>query len=96
MVMTMLEAHVEPDKWATFEAKYREVVEKLDPRISRTYLIRSVADPTLWRMMGVWASRESFEQMRASEVPPGILIYRAAGAEPALALFEVVAEAAQK
>lgn len=95
MVMTMLEAHVEPGKWATLEAKYREVVEKLDPRISQTYLVQSVQDPNLWRMMGVWASRESFEQMRAAEVPPGIPIYRAAGAEPTLALFDVVAEASQ-
>jgi quinol monooxygenase YgiN len=95
MVMTMLEAKVKRENWAVLEAKYREVVAKLDPRIARTYLIQSVADPTLWRMMGVWAGREAVEQMRASEVPPGILIFRAAGAEPVLALFDVVAEAAQ-
>jgi hypothetical protein len=96
MVMTMLEAHVEKDKWAVLEATYGAAVESLDPRLVRSYLVQSIADPTLWRMMGVWTSRETFEQMRASgETPRGILIFRAAGAEPELSLYSVVAEGVQ-
>jgi quinol monooxygenase YgiN len=92
MVMTMLEAHVESDKWAALEVTYRTALEKQDPGLVQTYLVHSRTDPSMWRMVGVWRSREAFEQMRNSgEVPRGVRILRAAGAEPVLSLFDVAA-----
>lgn len=93
MVMTILEAHVEPDKWAAFQAAYKAGTSKLLPGIVRTYLVRSSAYPNLWRMMAIWNSPEAVDRMRASgETPPGVLMFRAAGAEPVMSVFEVVAE----
>ncbi len=53
MVMTILEAQVASDKWAALEAAYKTATKKLDAGITQTFLIHSVADPTLWRIMTV-------------------------------------------
>jgi quinol monooxygenase YgiN len=93
MVITILEAHVEPEKWPALQAAYQTGTEKLLPGMISAYLVRNSADPSLWRMMAVWNSREAADQIRASgETLPGVLMFRAAGAEPVMSLFEVVAE----
>jgi quinol monooxygenase YgiN len=93
MVMTILEAHIDPEERAAFQAAYEAGTSKLLPGMVRTYLVRSNTDPNLWRMMAVWNSPEAVNQMRASgQTPPGVLMFRAAGAEPVMSVFEVVAE----
>ncbi|GIW09422.1 MAG: hypothetical protein KatS3mg061_0479 [Dehalococcoidia bacterium] len=47
MVITLLEAHVAPDKAAQLEAAYRQGIEHLDPGIVQTFLLCGVADPAL-------------------------------------------------
>ncbi len=91
MVITMLEAHVEPEKWAALEQKYSEVLkEGLTPGLVQTFLLRGTSDPTLWRIATVWSSREALDEMRRSgTTPAGVLIFRAANAEPTLSIFEV-------
>lgn len=92
MVMTVLEAHLEPEKWATLEAAYKSGTSRVPPQMSQTFLVQSTADPTLWRGISVWKSREALEEYRRSvETPGGVLMFRAAGAEPALTLFDVAA-----
>ena len=95
MVITFLEAHVEPDKAAVLEQSYREAIHQLDEGIVQTSLIRNTRDPNLWRIETVWQSREVLEAMRSSgQTPRGVLIFRSADAEPALSVFAVVADAA--
>jgi len=90
MVMTILEAHVAPENWAALEAAYRAGTEDPPPQLVETFLIHSNPDSTLWRIVGVWPSREALEEMRQSaETPGGVLMFRAAGAEPTLAVFDV-------
>ncbi len=60
----------------------------------RTYITQSATDKTLWQIISVWKSREALEEMRNSgQTPAGILMFRAAGAEPKLAIFDVPASA---
>lgn len=94
-VITMLEAHVDPGRQAALEQAFNEAVQQNEPGLTHTQLLQSVADPTLWRLVTTWASREALGAMRASGgTPRGVLIFRAAGAEPSLAVFDVVAETA--
>ena len=95
MVMTILEARVTPDKWTALEQAYTAATRQLDPGITQTLLIHSSVDSTLWRIMTVWSSRQALEAMRRStETPQGVLMFRSAGAEPTLSVFDVVADAA--
>lgn len=90
MVMTILEAHVAPENWVALEEAYRAGTKDLPPQLVETFLIHSNPDSTLWRIVGLWHSREALEEMRQStETPGAVLMFRTAGAEPTLAVFDV-------
>jgi len=94
MVMTILEAHVQPANWTTLEQAYAAGIEHLPPKLLQTFLVHSAPDSTLWQIVGVWDSREALEEMRRStETPAGVLMFRAAGTEPTLAVYDVAAHA---
>ena len=92
MVMTILEAQVALEKAALLEETYKQAIERLDPGISQTLLLRSSKDSSLWRIVTVWKSREALDAVRRTgDTPRGVLIFRAAEAEPILSVFDVVA-----
>jgi quinol monooxygenase YgiN len=94
MVITILEAQVAPDKVAVLEAAYKQGIERLDTGITQTFLVRSSKDSSVWRIITIWESRDALEQMRRSgEIPRGVVMFRAADAEPMLSVFDVVAHA---
>jgi heme-degrading monooxygenase HmoA len=91
MVMTSLEAHVDPNKQELLKQAFKQQLASQLPGAIEAVLTQSSKDPTLWRLNGFWKSHEDFENYRRSvEVPAGFLIFRAAGAEPTIAMFEVV------
>lgn len=90
MVITILEGHVAPGKWETLEKTYREGTESLPTVIVQTFFLQHSTEPTLWRIMTHWQSRAALEAYRQSvETPGGVLMFRAAGAEPALSIYDV-------
>jgi quinol monooxygenase YgiN len=93
MVITILEARIEPDMVPALLAAYQNGLSHLPPQMNQTFLIQSVTDKTVWRILSVWKSREALDEMRSSrETPEGILMFRAAGAEdPQLSIFDVTA-----
>jgi heme-degrading monooxygenase HmoA len=94
MVITVLEAHVAPEKATMLESTYKQAIERLDAGITQTFLLRSSKEPGLWQIVTFWESREALEVMRQSgEIPRGVLIFRAVEAEPGLSVFGVVASA---
>ncbi len=93
MVMTVLEAHLAPDKWATLEKAYKEATQQLEPQIYQTFLVHGSISTAMWQIITVWRSRAELEQMRRQGTPKGVLIFRAAGAEPRLSVFDIVARA---
>lgn len=94
MVLTILEAHVDPQNVAALQAAFTDGIRMLDPGITQTFLVNSGSDPALWRILTFWASREALDQMRDSdETPRGLLMFRAAGAQPTLSIFDVSAHA---
>jgi quinol monooxygenase YgiN len=91
MVITILEAQVAPDYVAALEAAYRQGIEQLDAGIVETFLLRAAKETHLWRIITVWESRAALEAMRQSgQTPRGVVMFRAARAEPELSIFEVV------
>lgn len=94
MVLTILEAHVDPQNTSALHAAYAEGIRELDPGITHTFLVHSSSDPTLWRILTFWDSREALDQMRAAGgTPRGVLMFRAAGVQPSLTIFDVSAHA---
>ena len=95
MVMTILEAHVAPEQWAALQREFDGAIKQLEPGLVQTFLLHASADATLWRIATVWQSREALAAMRATGATPrGVLIFRAAGAEPSLSIWDITSHAA--
>ena len=92
MVLTILEAHVPPGQEAALQAAYEVAIAKPRPRgLVRSELLRDVVDATRWRIQTLWESRAALDAMRAAGgTPQGVLMFRAASAEPELTIFDVV------
>jgi heme-degrading monooxygenase HmoA len=91
MVITILEAHVAEENVMVLQETFKNAVKQLDAGIVQTTLLRGIKDTSNWHIMTVWESRSVLDAMRQSGVTPrGILIFRAAKAEPALTMFDVV------
>ena len=89
--MTSVEAHVAPEKHEQLQKAFREQILNPPPQLKQVLLLQSSSDPTLWRTVGFWPNRPVFEGYRNSaEVPAALKVFRAAGAEPTVHVFEVV------
>jgi hypothetical protein len=93
MVLTVLEAHVPVERSSILQEGYRSLgIQAKPPGLVSSQLIRSVADATLWRIETAWRDRAALDAMRAHGTPAGVVLFRNVGAEPSLAVFEVVAQ----
>lgn len=91
MVLTTLEATVSPKKWNDLKKAYEDLVRQSNPSVIQSYLVQSAEDVNVWRLMGVWRSRDELEAMRRQGTPGGVKMFRSVGAEPAMSVFDVVA-----
>jgi len=91
MVLTILEATVSPARVADLEAAFRAAAAQVPPGLVRSHLVASVADPSHWRIETLWTSRDALAAMRQAGTPAGVLMFRAAGAEPSLSVYQVAA-----
>jgi heme-degrading monooxygenase HmoA len=91
MVLTILEATVPSDRAADLQAAFRSAAAQVPPGFVRSHLVSFAADPTRWRIETLWTSRDALAAMRQAGTPAGVLMFRAAGAEPSLSIFDVAA-----
>jgi hypothetical protein len=92
MVLTILEAQVAAEKAHLLEEAYNQGIKRLDAGITQTLLLRSSKDPSLWRIVTIWQSREALDAMRRiGDTPRGVLMFRAADAEPSLSVYDILA-----
>ena len=91
MVLTILEATVAPERAADLQAAFRDAAPEVPPGFVRSHLVSAAADSTRWRIETLWTSREALASMRQAGTPAGVLMFRAAGAEPSLSLYDVAA-----
>jgi quinol monooxygenase YgiN len=91
MVLTVLEAQLLPGHEAALQAAYEAAAAGVLPAgLLRSELLCDARDGGRWRIQTWWASRAALEAMRGTGTPAGVLMFRAAGAEPALSIFDVV------
>jgi heme-degrading monooxygenase HmoA len=91
MILTVLEGQVPSGGAEALRAAYAAAGGgPLPSGLVRTELLQDARQPARWRIQTWWASREALEAMRKSGTPAGVLMFQAAGAEPTLAIFEVV------
>jgi|SRR6185437_335298 len=92
MFMTVLEAHIESAQWATLSEGFEKAQAQRPPQIVESMLAQSQEDPTLWRSIAIWPSKEAFDAFRQLGITsPAILVFRAAGGEPTLGTFQLTA-----
>ena len=93
MVLTILDATVQPDRWAQLENAYNGMAVKLPPQMNHTWLAQDFFDKTKWRAIVLWRNQEAFLEYKNSvPIPEGILLFRGVGAEPTLSKYDIVAE----
>ena len=93
MLVTMLEAEVTDENARELVASFEAETDSLPTAIRETFLLRESGGDR-WRLVTVWESREALDGYRASvETPGGVVMFRSAGAEPMLTIFEVAAHA---
>jgi heme-degrading monooxygenase HmoA len=91
MVLTILEAHVPPGQEGALQAAYEAALARPRPQgLVRSELLRDTRDTTRWRIQTLWESGAALEAMRTGGTPAGVLMFRAASAEPELSIFDVV------
>jgi hypothetical protein len=90
MIMTVLEGDVSPDKSSILLEAYKETIKDLPPEIVKTYIVKNVESENTWRIMTIWRSKKALEEMRKHGTPAGVLMFRSAGTEPTLSIYEVV------
>ncbi len=93
MVVTMLEARVKENQAGLLVDGFGAGSDSLPPSILESFLLHD-AGSEMWRIVTVWADREALDGYRSSvETPEGVRMFRTAGAEPALTVWEVAAHA---
>jgi len=91
MVLTILEATIQSERASELRAAFHGASEQVPPGFIRSHLVSASGDPTHWRIETLWESREALAAMRQTGTPAGILMFRAAGAEPSLSIYDVAA-----
>jgi heme-degrading monooxygenase HmoA len=91
MVITILEAQLDLDRGAILQASFKEAIQNLDEGIIQTFLLQNPRNLNQWCIETIWKSSEALNEMRKKEEPPkGVAMFREAGAEPKLSIFNVV------
>jgi quinol monooxygenase YgiN len=96
MIITVLAARIMPEYWQKFRDSYEAGTKHLPAMILETFLVQDHNEQELWRIITVWKSYDALQTYRQSvSVPDGVLWFRAANAEPSLALWDVIYQAKQ-
>ena len=89
MVMTILTAQVQAERWPEMVSMYQEGGKHKPPQLVQGFLVQSSEDPTRWQTVCIWQSPEALEEYRASGMPGGVQMFRSVGAEATEEEFDV-------
>ena len=85
--MSILEADLPADKATKLEANFAEGTKALDPGVIKIFLIKNGGK---CKIITLWESREAVNAMKSKGTPKGVLMFRYAGVEPTLLVYDVV------
>ena len=92
MVVTILEAVVPAEHVADLQAAFTTAAKgPLPAGLVRSHLLCASGDGTRWRLETLWTNRGALDAMRQSGTPAGVRMFRLAGVEPQLTVFDVAA-----
>lgn len=92
MIITILDATVDKEKWDELRTKFKKLTENIPPQMVQTLLIQNSQEQKGWKVITIWKSKEEFMDYRKSmsiPIPEGITLFRSVGAEPVPSLFTV-------
>ena len=92
MVMSVLEGELPPDKAAKLEANFAEGAKVLEPGIVQTFFIKNA---NKCRIITLWESKEAYSSMKSKGIPKQVLMFRYAGVEASVLVYDVVNSAAK-
>jgi hypothetical protein len=72
-------------------AAFRSAAADVPAGFIRSMLVSSGETPARWRIETLWTSRDALTAMRQAGTPAGVLMFRAAGADPSLTVCDVIA-----
>ena len=87
MVMSILEGELPADKALKLEANFADGVKELEPGIVQTFFIKNAGK---CKIITIWESREALVVMKSKGTPKGVLMFKYAGVEPSLLVYDVV------
>lgn len=88
IIVSMLEANVQEARTEELVSQFEASGESLPRAIVESFLLHD-ASSEMWRIVAVWENEEALDGNRESvETPGGVLMFRSAGAEPSLSVFE--------
>jgi heme-degrading monooxygenase HmoA len=91
-ILTILKAEITDTNWDVLRNAYRNLGSsgKKIPGLLGSNLLQSKDNPQIWQIITTWESLEALEEMWATtDTPGGVLVFREAGGEPSLSIFEV-------
>jgi quinol monooxygenase YgiN len=96
MLVTIVQSRIEEKNSQKLIDAYKSAIENSDlPKgLMQTYLIQDINQKEMWKIIGIWEDKDSFEKMRQSTTPKAILIFQQIGVEPETATFEIISHKA--
>ncbi len=87
MVMSILEGDLPPDKAAKLEANFEEGKKTPEVGVVGSFFIKNASK---CKIITLWESKEAIFAIKSKGTPKGVLMFRYAGVEPALLVYDVV------
>lgn len=90
-VITILEGEVLEANWDVLRQSFAERTEAdKGIRPEQAFLIQDARNKTNWKLIAIWKDMATLMQMKATgEIPTGVLIFREAGTDPSLSIFQI-------
>ena len=89
--VTVLEAHVAHDAVARVAQAYAAELSSPPPEVHESYLVRSLTNPELLRVINVWVSREAMQRTETTgRIREEMAVLEAVGARPTLHEYEIL------
>ena len=86
-VLSIMEGDLPPDKAAKLEANFAEGTKALEPGMLQTFFIKNASK---CKIITLWESREAYVMMKSKGTPKGVLMFKYAGVEPSVLVYDVV------
>ena len=91
MYMTVLSGHVNQENWSHLHRSYERLCRKPPSGMVETILTQSIEDPTLWQIISLWSSAETYYAAEHQQrTAPCEQLFCGVGSAPVRASFNLI------